>query len=283
MNGTLYVCSTPIGNMEDITLRALKILRDVDRIVAEDTRHTRKLLAYHGISKPLISCHRHNEATRSQEILTWLTQNMSVALVSDAGTPGISDPGATLVARARAAGLEVVPVPGVSSVTAALSVAGFAGTGFTFHGFLPRTAGKRREAIHSLLLRPETQVVYEAPHRLKAFLTELARQAPDRRVVVAREMTKVHEDVFVGTAGESAARYYEGEVRGEVTVVVAGGERPESVKEQPADGLWVEEVGSLEAGGMSRKDAIKAVAQGQGIPRREVYNAVMRAFKQEAR
>ena len=223
--GCLYLVGTPIGNLEDITLRALRILREADQIACEDTRHTQKLLHHYEIAKPLISYHEHNEMTRAPEMLISLEQGAKIALVSDAGTPLLSDPGFGLVRAAAAAGIEVRAVPGASAVTAALSIAGLATDRFAFEGFLPSRAGERRALLARLAAEARTLVLFEAPHRIAATLSDLARSFGEQRAaVVTRELTKMHESVYRGTLRElcAMARADADFARGEITVVVAG-------------------------------------------------------------
>jgi 16S rRNA (cytidine1402-2'-O)-methyltransferase len=197
--GVLYVVSTPIGNLEDITLRALRVLKEVDLVAAEDTRRTRQLLTHYGIRQPLISYHEFNRRLREETLLKELREGRSIALVTDAGTPGISDPGEDLVKRAVQESIPLVPIPGPSALIAALSVSGLPTENFLFYGFLPSKAGARQKLIQSLKDRGETLVFYESPRRLRSFLEDSARILGDRLVVVAREITKVYEEVYRGT------------------------------------------------------------------------------------
>lgn len=204
--GALYVLATPIGNLADITLRAVHVLARVDAVACEDTRVTGRLLQHLGLDKPLIALHEHNEQAASQRVLARLAAGERVAYASDAGTPAISDPGAVLVAAVGAQGFGVVPVPGASSLVAALSVAGDARAGgFCFHGFLPAKGSERREALSALLAAPGSQVLFEAPHRIAALLGELGEQAPERRLTVCRELTKQFEQIHTTLAGEAPA------------------------------------------------------------------------------
>jgi len=218
--GTLWVVATPIGNLEDITLRALRVLGEVGAIAAEDTRVTSRLLARHGIRKPLISYRAPVEARTLNRVLAALVEG-DVALVSDAGTPTVSDPGQRLVEAAWAAGHRVSPLPGPSSVTAAVAVAGYPGAGFAFAGYLPRKSGERRRFFESLREERRSTVAFESPHRVLKSLAELAEVLPERQLTVCREITKLHEEVLRGTAGEVLAAL-DGRARGEFTMVVSG-------------------------------------------------------------
>jgi 16S rRNA (cytidine1402-2'-O)-methyltransferase len=231
LSGTLYVVATPIGNLEDITLRALRVLRESTLIAAEDTRRTRALLAHYSIATPLLSYHEHNKARRGPELCARLQAGERVALVTDAGTPGVSDPGFHLVRLAREAGLAVVPVPGPSAVTAALSVAGIPGDRFAFEGFLPVKPGRRLARLRALAALGRPVVVYESPHRVAATLEALATVFGGAEVVLGRELTKQFEEFRRGTAAALAARVRREGVRGEITLVVnpaVSGEEPDS-------------------------------------------------------
>jgi len=217
--GTLYLVATPIGNLEDITLRALRILREVDLIACEDTRHTQKLLHHYEIRKALVSYHEHNERQRAPELVARLERGENVALVSDAGTPIVSDPGHRLVALAIESGIPVVPVPGASALLAALAASGFPTDEFLFVGFLPARAGERRRALERLAGEPRTLVFFEAPHRLRASLEAALGVLGDRRAVIARELTKVHEEFHRGALRELLESLPE--PRGEMTVLIA--------------------------------------------------------------
>jgi 16S rRNA (cytidine1402-2'-O)-methyltransferase len=202
---TLYMVATPIGNLDDITLRALETLRNVDIIACEDTRHTQNLLTRFDIKKRLIACHAHNEVPSAVGIVSLLAAGNDIAFVSDAGTPGISDPGARVVNAVRAAGFKVIPIPGVSAVTTLVSVTGFVGKTFTFEGFLSPRKGRRKKRIQELLAREEAFILYESPFRVVKLLEEIAELAPQRRLLVGREMTKSFEEFLDGTAGVIAA------------------------------------------------------------------------------
>jgi 16S rRNA (cytidine1402-2'-O)-methyltransferase len=223
MFGTLYVVATPIGNLEDITLRALRVLGSVDLIAAEDTRQTRKLLTHHGISRPLVSFHEHNQQRQALRLLALLQEGRSIALVTDAGTPGISDPGYTLLQTLLPYAIPIVPIPGPTAVIAALSVAGLPTDRFVFEGFLPPKGGRRRQRLEALQGEPRTIVVYESPHRLLRLLQDIVTHfGAERRVVVARELTKHFEEIQRGTAAALLETFQAGSVRGECTVVIAG-------------------------------------------------------------
>jgi 16S rRNA (cytidine1402-2'-O)-methyltransferase len=220
--GTLYLVATPIGNLEDITLRALRVLREVALIAAEDTRRTRKLLARHAIPGRMVSLHEHNERSRAPEIVARLLAGESVALVSDAGTPGLSDPGLELVREASARGIPVVPLPGASAFVAALVASGLPAAPVTFLGFLPPGAQDRRRVLEAHRALPHTIVVYEAPHRLLRTLEAIKQSWGNRRIAVARELTKVHEEILRGTVEAALAHFSEHRPQGEVTLVIAG-------------------------------------------------------------
>ncbi len=277
MPGTLYICSTPIGNLEDITLRALRVLREVDLIVGEDTRRTRKLLSHYGIqAKFAPSLYEGVEKERTRQIVELLEKGHNVALVSDAGTPLIADPGYGLVAACVAQGIPVVPIPGPSALLAALVASGLPTDRFQFWGYLPRQEGKRRKALAALQGVAMTTVLYESPHRLIDTLQALAEMFPARPVVVARELTKVHEEFVRGTAAEVCQAFCaRGEVKGEVVIVVgpAAYEPAEEPEPQQAQALFQE----LVAGGMDPKRALREVARQLNLSRKEVYRLVHRA------
>jgi 16S rRNA (cytidine1402-2'-O)-methyltransferase len=267
--GTLYVVATPIGNLEDVTLRALAVLREAELVLAEDTRRTRVLLDRHGIAARPVSLHAHNETARTQQVLAALTDGKAVALVSDAGTPLVSDPGERLVARALADGHRVVPVPGPSAVLAALVASGLPAERFTFVGFLSRRAGERARQLAELAPQRETLVLFESPRRVGALLAELASVFGERRACVARELTKLHEEVVRGKLGELAAQFADG-ARGEVSVVVegaAGVSGPEPLSE---DALRARVRDAL-AAGLSARDLAAQLARETGLPRRTLY------------
>ena len=263
---------TPIGNLEDITFRAVRVLKEADVIACEDTRQTRKLLEHYGISTPTVSYHEHNERERSRELAARLRDGTSVALVSDAGMPLVSDPGYRLVREAIDAGVRVEAVPGASAPLAALAASGLATDAFHFGGFLPVKPGQRLRAIEALRDEPATLIFFEAPHRILDTLAAVEQALGNRPVVVAREITKLHEEFLRGTAAEIrtvlAARET---VKGEITLLV--GKRTEVVED---DTPVAEAVAARMAQGMSRMDAIKAIAHQRGLPKRAVYGELER-------
>ncbi|HMM20772.1 MAG TPA: 16S rRNA (cytidine(1402)-2'-O)-methyltransferase [Selenomonadales bacterium] len=274
--GTLYLCATPIGNLEDMTYRAVRVLQEVAAIAAEDTRHTRKLLSHFAIKTPLVSYHEHNKADRGPELIARLLAGESLAVVSDAGLPGISDPGTDLVGQAIAAGITVSPVPGPSAALSALVCSGLDTRTFLFAGFLPKTAKRRREVLAGLAREPHTLLFYEAPHRIESTLAELAEHLGDRPAVAGRELTKKFEEFVRGTLLSLAERFKAVPPRGEFTLVVGGaaGEAP-AARDNPLPP--VEAVAALVAGGLAKKEAIRRVAVERGLPRRAVYQAVLAA------
>jgi 16S rRNA (cytidine1402-2'-O)-methyltransferase len=265
--GSLYVVSTPIGNMQDITLRAIHVLRSVDLILAEDTRHSRNLLVHHGIPTRMMSYHEHNEARATESALTRLREGKDVALISDAGTPLLSDPGARLVRDAAEAGIPVVPVPGPSALLAALVTSGIASDRFTFYGFLARKGREREEALGELSGLRHTAVLYESPNRVFATLDELQRRGGGaRRAVVARELTKQFEEVRRGTVAELAAYYDGSSPRGEVVIVLEG------MTSQPLDEDELRSrARSLRDSGLSARDVAAALVRDDGASRNLAY------------
>lgn len=261
----LYLVATPIGNLEDITLRALRILREVSLVAAEDTRTTRHLLSHYGICQRLLSYNQHNMRARTPQILAHLQQG-DVALVSEAGTPALSDPGLELVRAAAAAGFAVVPIPGPSAVTAALAVSGLPARQFTYIGFLPRRRGERLRLLASLAAEPRTIIAFESPHRLRQSLSDILAAWGDRRLAICRELTKAFEEVFRGTVSQALERFQE--PRGEFTLVVEGA--PEAAP--PRDDEAVRrELSRLKAQGATARQAVSHVSASFGLPRRQVY------------
>jgi len=275
--GTLYVVGTPIGNLEDITLRALRVLREVDVIACEDTRHARTLLQRHGIATPLVSYHEHNERERAPQLVRRLLAGEGVALITDAGVPAISDPGFHLITQAIAAGVPVIPIPGPSAVTAALSVAGLPIDRFLFLGFPPRTQKARRRALEEVGGVRATLVLFEAPHRIHATLADVAQVLGPRRVALVREATKIHEEVRRGRADEVAAQVAGVRLRGEITLVVEGATatQPAARADEPATYLR-----RLLNRGMSRRDAARSLAETYGISHRKAYQMALELPRQ---
>jgi 16S rRNA (cytidine1402-2'-O)-methyltransferase len=274
--GTLYVVATPIGNLEDMTFRAVRVLGEVALVAAEDTRHSRKLFAYYGIRTPLLSYHDHNEQQRMAVLLARLQAGQDVALISDAGTPCIADPGYRLIAACRDAGILVSPVPGPSALLAAVSAAGVSSERFAFEGYLPSRAKARRALLQQLVGEARTLVFYEAPHRLAATLADLiAIMGDDRPLVIARELTKLHEEFFRGTAGQALDRFQREPARGELVLVlppVKYGRKP-----TPRDALR----DLLSDGDLSRREAVKLIAREYGLSSSDVYRESLNLTKDE--
>lgn len=272
--GLLYLCATPIGNLEDITLRALRILKEVDVIAAEDTRHTRKLLSFYDIHTPITSYHEHNEREKGSQLISDIQLGKTVALVSDAGTPGISDPGYELVVMAVKEGITVVPIPGASAGIAALAASGLPTDHFVFEGFLPRSGKDRDAAIKKILSDERTVIFYESPYRVVKTLSEILTLGGNRNVVVTRELTKVYEQFIRGTISEVIEHFENHKPKGEFTVILAGkADEIEQIPTTPGD--LNERVQALINQGIDKKTAIKSVAQSLGISKREVYSAVL--------
>jgi len=274
MPGTLYVVATPIGNLEDMTFRAVRTLKEVAAIACEDTRQTRKLLEHFGLATRMVSYHEHNERERTGELLAMLETGSDVALVSDAGTPLISDPGFHLVQAAIAQGIRVTPIPGASAAMAALSAAGLETDSFRFAGFLsPKTMQRRRE-LEAWKAARETVIVYEAPHRILAALEDLVEVlGADRRVVLGRELTKLHEEILRGTALEVHDVLAErAAIKGEITLLIAPA--PEAPLAPVGDADLRAEVDGLVAAGVAKMDAIKQVAARHGLGKRDVYRVM---------
>lgn len=265
----LYLCATPIGNLEDMTFRAIRILREVDLIAAEDTRRTRKLLTYFDIHTPLIRFDENCKAVVAEKILSRLQSGESVAVVSDAGLPAISDPGADLVRLAIDAGITVCPIPGANAALSALICSGLDTTKFLFAGFAPKTKKNRRELFEKLSTTDATIIFYEAPHRLKNFLTEIAEVFGERQAVLARELTKVHEEFLRGTLSELIERL--DEPRGEFVVLIEGNKTLPPLEENPLDFYY-----KLLEQGLDKKSAMREVAKRFNVSRREIYNALIK-------
>jgi 16S rRNA (cytidine1402-2'-O)-methyltransferase len=272
--GTLYVVATPIGNLEDITHRAVRILREADLIACEDTRQTRKLLDHYAIAKPTVSYHEYNEAARAEELVRKLQAGATVAQVSDAGMPGISDPGYRLIKLAIEKSIPVVPVPGPSALIAALVGSGLPADAFEFHGFLPAKSGQRRTALESLRSNRHTIVVYEAPHRIRETLEDIvAMLGAERPVVLARELTKVHEEFIRGTAKEVLQRLQDRETKGEITLLIGAGEsQPAAAPRNLGERLRQ----IMQEHKQDEKGALKILAKEQGLSKSVVYRELQR-------
>jgi 16S rRNA (cytidine1402-2'-O)-methyltransferase len=267
----LYLVATPIGNLEDITLRAIRVLKQVDLIACEDTRQTQKLLNHYGVEKPTISYHEHNEAARAAELVEKLSQGARVAVVSDAGTPGISDPGYRLIALAIEGGVPVVPVPGPAAFITALVASGFPLHPFSFRGFLPPKSGARRRALEKIRLSAQTEIFYEAPQRITDTLEDgVAVLGPNRRVVVARELTKIHEEFLRGTTGDVLAGLKSrGDVKGEIVLLIGPAAAGEAAPTVVSIGDRVEQLMREER--LDEKAALKRIAKERGISKSEAY------------
>ena len=276
--GRLYVIGTPIGNLEDITLRALRVLKAVDLIAAEDTRRTRKLLTHYQIQKPLFSYHKFNSRASAPQIISALREGRQVALVTDAGTPGVSDPGSYLVQRAVAEGIPVEPIPGPSAVTASLSASGFYGDAFRFAGFSPARKGERREFLAGLRFEEDTLIFFESPQRLPALLADLYEIMGNREAVVVRELSKIHEEFCRGPLADLARRFSEKPPLGEITVILAGREEEEEpLPEIPLE----EEVRKYLRAGFSESEVLDLIAFMKKIPKRRVYQEIQKMKKEE--
>ena len=283
----LYLVATPIGNLEDITLRALRILRCADRIACEDTRQTAKLLSHFGIATPTVSYHLHNETGRAEELLESLKAGARIALVSDAGTPAIADPGAELVVRAIAAGIVVYPIPGANAALAALIAGGLSTERFTFHGFLPSKSGQRRTVLENLRSEiaaaptdtsPTTHIFYETPHRILEALEDIAATlGPAHHIALARELTKLHEEFLRGTAAELLANLRaRPSIRGEMVLLIDGTPTAASSEAHPTS-LAAEVQALISTQNLSEKEALKQVAKQRGIGKSEAYRELQRS------
>ncbi|MBI3670485.1 MAG: 16S rRNA (cytidine(1402)-2'-O)-methyltransferase [Acidobacteria bacterium] len=271
--GCLYLVATPIGNLEDITLRALRVLKEVDLVACEDTRQTQKLLNHYGIRKRLVSYHEHNELTRAPEVVIELEQGARAALVSDAGTPVISDPGHRLVTLCLRHHIPVVPIPGPSALVAALAASGMPTEEFLFVGFLPARSGERRRALVDLAAEPRTLIFYEAPHRLEDTLKDALETLGPRPAVIAREVTKVHEEFIRGTLGELLERVRRKPPRGEMTLLIGPGSGTQPAATQVSLAARVAQI--MREQNVDRKAALKQAARERGLPRREAYKQLL--------
>ncbi|MFH1080984.1 MAG: 16S rRNA (cytidine(1402)-2'-O)-methyltransferase [Pseudomonadota bacterium] len=273
--GTLYIVATPIGNLEDITLRAIRILKEVGLIAAEDTRHTRKLLNAFDVQTSLVSLHEHNEGKRSLSLILKMKEGLSVAYVSDAGTPGLSDPGFRLIRAALAHEISVVPIPGVSAVITALSVSGLSMSRFLFQGFLPAKTARRRQQLAELAMETGTLVFFESPNRLLSALHDISDIMGNRDVVVCRELTKIYESFFRGSVQETI-RTLEGQrIKGEITLLVSG--CPEAKPEWSDTALMQRFEQLRQNPALSRRDCVDRIAAETGIPKSRVYRLTVTA------
>lgn len=279
MSGMLYLCATPIGNLEDITMRVLRILKEVDLIAAEDTRNSIKLLNYFEIKTPMTSYHEYNKYDKAKELVRLMQDGKNVALITDAGTPGISDPGEELVRQCHEAGVAITSLPGAAACITALTISGLPTRRFCFEAFLPADKKERKQILAELEKETRTMIVYEAPHHLVRTLGLLYETLGERRITVCRELTKKHETVFLTTFCKALEYYKETEPRGECVIVIEGRSRAELAKEEQEKWrqLSIEEhMKQYISQGMDKKQAMKQVARDRGISKRDVYNAVMR-------
>lgn len=273
----LYLVATPIGNLEDITLRALRVLKSADVILSEDTRHSGKLLHYYDIKTPLLSYHKFNEYQREATILRRLKEGQVVALISDAGTPGVSDPGAELAKLCVNENIPVIPIPGPCAVVAALSASGLPTNEFTFVGFLPKHAGSRKEKLLISANQTATQLFYVPPHKLQLFLNEALPIFGDSRLcVIAREMTKLHEEFWRGSLGDACKVFSDRQLKGEITFLIEG--KANSVAETPSDTQLEHELRALISNGHTLSTAVKMVAEGTSAKRKHIYALALRLF-----
>ncbi len=274
MSGKLYLIPTPIGNLKDITLRALDTLKTVDLIACEDTRQSLKLLNHFGIKKTLISYHKHNENGKSEDIIKRLLDGQNIAVISDAGTPGISDPGAVIAKRCIEEGIEFEVYPGATAITTALVYSGLDTDKFIFIGFLSRENKERKETMNSLMDRQETIILYEAPHRIQSTLNFIREVLGNRRIAVCKELTKLHETILRGTVEECIEYYEENAPRGEYVIVISGKSKEEIIEEKKLqwEELTIEEhILKYINEGKDKKEAVKLVAKERGLHKSEVY------------
>ena len=271
MVGTLYVVATPIGNLEDITLRALRVLKEVDVIAAEDTRHTQILLSHYGIRTPLTSYHEHNEKTKARQLMSRLERGEQIALVSDAGTPAISEPGYRLAVEAIRGRIPVIPIPGASALTAVLSAGGLPTDRFVFDGFLPAKKQERRARLRALSSETGTLVIYEAPHRLTETLNDLAEILGDREIVLAREVSKVHEEFLRGRLTEVAKQVAGREIKGELTLLIGGSRGQSEVSQEQIE----EEIRKLKDDGLRVKEIAEILGEKYGYSKKEIYRLAL--------
>lgn len=278
MSGKLYLCATPIGNLEDMTYRVVRILGEVDLIAAEDTRNSIKLLNHFGIKTPMTSYHEYNKIDKGRKLIEKLQSGMNIALITDAGTPGISDPGEELVKMCYEAGVEVTSLPGASAGITALTLSGLSTRRFAFEAFLPADKKERQSVLGELVDETRTIVLYEAPHRLRKTLQELSETLGNRRITVCRELTKKHETAFATTLEEALSYYEENEPRGECVLVLEGRSRKELRQQEEAEWKEMSVKEHMEFylnQGMDRKDAMKQVAKDRGMGKRDVYRELL--------
>ena len=283
MQGKLYLCATPIGNLEDITLRVLRTLKEADLIAAEDTRHSIKLLNHFDIKTPMTSYHEFNKVEKARYLVDKMREGTNVALITDAGTPGISDPGEELVRQCYEAGIEVTSLPGPAACITALTISGMATRRFAFEAFLPSDKKEKQEIFEELKKETRTIILYEAPHRLVRTLSELLENLGDRRISVCRELTKTHETVFRTTVSEALSYYETEEPRGECVLVIEGKNRMEIQQEQERswEAISIEEhMKRYLDSGMDKKEAMKLVAKDRGMKKRDVYQYLLNAGKE---
>lgn len=283
MQGKLYLCATPIGNLEDITLRVLRTLKEADLIAAEDTRHSIKLLNHFDIKTPMTSYHEFNKVEKARYLVDKMREGTNVALITDAGTPGISDPGEELVRQCYEAGIEVTSLPGPAACITALTISGMATRRFAFEAFLPSDKKEKQEIFEELKKETRTIILYEAPHRLVRTLSELLENLGDRRISVCRELTKTHETVFRTTVSEALSYYETEEPRGECVLVIEGKSRMEIQQEQERswEAISIEEhMKRYLDGGTDKKEAMKLVAKDRGMKKRDVYQYLLNAGKE---
>lgn len=269
MNGKLYLVATPIGNLEDITLRAIKTLKEVDLIAAEDTRQTLKLLNHLEISKPLVTYHRHNEEIKSEELINKLIEGKNIALVSDAGTPVISDPGEEIVKEAKKNNIEIIPIPGACALINGLIASGIESKEFTFYGFLPLNKKTRIEKIDEIKNTNKTSILYEAPHKIKNTLEDLSKITEKRKIVLARELTKIHEEYIEGTAIELLDKIVE--PKGEFVIIIEANKNKKTAAEILNQLSLEEHYKYYEEQGLEKKEIIKRIAKDKKINKNEIY------------
>ncbi len=282
MSGTLFLCATPIGNRGDITERVKETLSAADLIAAEDTRHSRGLLEHYGISKPLTSYHEHNKYEKAEELLGLLLEGKNIALITDAGTPAISDPGEVLVRRCHEAGVPVTSLPGPCALITALSLSGFPARRFVFEGFLPQETKERKAVLASLAGERRTIILYEAPHRLVKTLNQLQEVLGGRRICICRELTKIHEEAVWTTLPEAVRFWTENEPRGEYVLVLEGLSEEEAAAEDAARWSGISLTAHLQQyldAGLDKKEAMKRMAEDRGVSRREIYQGLLEEEK----